>query len=186
MKIENVLKRINQIIYGSYNGKRVYQGVVRTINVTKLEIGRILMTTFGIGKIVNIIPSNKYEKTPITVDFRLDKIGTTHRLEMKDLKEYVVYHNDIFIPILPANYYFIGLNNQEIEYYITNKNYAKMTKECEKQYSFFTIFHKFKNGRSILLTLYKNRFKIVKQDETEEIGKRYIITRFNNKQYISK
>ena len=182
----NLLNKINQIIYGSNNGKRIYLGIVRTINVTKLIENHIALTEFGVGKIIKVIPGSKTSNGKHAIDVRIDKIGSTHRLEVKDLKEYVVYHNNTFVPILPANYYSIGLDNQEIEYYITGKGYAKLTEECEKKYSFFTIFHKFKNGRSILLTLYKNRFKIVKQDETEEIGKRYIVTRFHNRQYIPK
>ena len=179
----NISEKINQIIYGSSNGKRIYSGIVRVINVTKLIEGRILLTDFGIGKIIKVIPANQNTTNKPRVDIRIDKIGSIHNLGIKDLKEYVVYHNDKFVHILPANYYSIGLNNQSIEYYITKKGYAKLTEKCEGKYSYFPIFHKFKNGRSILLTLYKNRFKIVKQDETEEIGKRYIVTRFNHKQY---
>lgn len=171
------IKRV-AFIYGIYMPTRLpkvhddyqyYDGQIRLHHPIILEIGKPVMTSDGIGRIVSI--SSKYSSSNkkivvemMQTNYKKSK-GYIKRFRVESLSQLVVYHKliDQFMLLTPMDYIYITDENQRINYRITNRGFAKLSPHCRSDVEYIKIFNNYKNGNEILKRLLKEGYVILKQ-----------------------
>ena len=143
----------------------IHAGKVITIAPIDVKKGSTVITPDGLAEVITIIPDWTTHK-PDKVDVRLYK-GYVKRYYYLSLQQYVIFHRPTqqFIKLSPNNYRYIYVENQPVEYRVTNRLYAQLTEDTKEVYEYAKTLNKQRGGSRFLKVLTKFNLEIKRKDK---------------------
>ena len=126
--------------------------------------GSTIITSDGVGIITNTYYGPMYEgHKPESIGVMLRRKYYKH-IKPNTCLQYAVYNSILkkFIPLSTGGYEYIIKKNQLVDYRITKRQYAELTGDYKKSQKHISIFNSKRGGRSILLHLMSEGYKITK------------------------
>ena len=154
-----ILKRLLPIIPSN---KVEFSGKVLLVSPISIKLNSTVITPDGIGEVRVLYRVNGNLQKAEVYLYR----GYIKSFRALDLLQYVVYHQQTkqFILLSPIDYTYIYRENQPVEYRVTSKLYAHLTKKSKSEYEYV---------RSLNKTRYGTRFLRVLSNQNIEIKKKY-------------
>ena len=141
----------------------IHEGHVLTVAPVDLRIGQTVITPNGLGEIKFVI-LDWISSKPEYVDVLLYR-GYIKRYKVFSLQQYVVLHKPSgqFIKLSSANYRYIYMNRQPVNYRVTNRLYAQLTNESKTESAYVKTLNKQRGGLHCLRVLTKYNLEIKKK-----------------------
>ena len=142
-----ILKKI-----GSVNN--TYTGNIKIVSPIELRIGSTVLTPDGIGIVTSFVEN--FGSKPIKAEVLLYR-KYKKLYYIIHLQQYVIFHkfSNQFIRISPPDYRYIYNEDQEVEYRLTTRKYARLTEKSKNQYEYVKALSKTRYGLKSLRLISK-------------------------------
>lgn len=165
VKTDLVLRLVNTIRPVIPSNRVLYEGLVFTIAAVDKRKGATVVTPDGLGEIISLIP-NFITKKPEFAEVYLYR-GYIKRYKVLLLNQYAVMHKPTgqFVLLSPTQYRYIYMQEQLIEYRITNRRYATLSDKSKAEYEYVNKLNKNRYGLHFLRSILRYNLVIKKKDK---------------------
>ena len=141
-----------------------FHGNISLFFPEEYRIGMTVITPNGVGTIFSI---DTFFSKSNELTIRLNRGYYLKSYKYNQCYYYAVYNKllDKFIPLSSQDYTYIIDKHQEIFYSITKRGYAKLLKKYKETHEYINIFNSKRGGRSMLLHLKHEDYKISKMEK---------------------